>query len=267
MKKTISSAFFVLFSTQIAFAITPQIGEIKDSRSTGQFFNNLEIELKLIGDDFVDASAIRWRALVATDDTGRDLIDAKENQAEFQDTMRWGRQDNTLRIKLRNPARKAQVVKELSGNIDIYNAKIDPASVIKIPAVLSRTKLPIDNALLKSLGIKFTVMTPTERRELDQAKSAAILGNVFAGSMRGDGESDKKGLVVDIEDPQSKLIYYHMENPAGKQLKTSSSMTINGVKTQYYEEPLTADSVLVLHVGTAKSLTSVPLKLVDVALP
>lgn len=52
--------------------------EVKDSRSTGQFFNELEIKLALTGDDVAGARGIRTLVTRAVDDTGRNLLRSDE---------------------------------------------------------------------------------------------------------------------------------------------------------------------------------------------
>src|SRR6185436_18584264 len=49
-------------------------GDVKDTRRSDGFFNNLAIQLKINGDALVGAKGIRVSVSKALDDTGRNLI-------------------------------------------------------------------------------------------------------------------------------------------------------------------------------------------------
>src|SRR4051812_6356776 len=89
-----------------------RLGDVKDSRTTGQFFAGLDIELKLSGDTLEDAKSMKVTLESATDDTGRNLIDSGKMREGFEAVGAFGRR-NVVTLKLKNPARKAATVKEI----------------------------------------------------------------------------------------------------------------------------------------------------------
>src|SRR5689334_10326670 len=87
------------------------VDEVKDNRTTGEHFASLDIRLRLMSDSLDGATQVMTDIKRATDDTGRDLIEKNESREKFQQihSSRAGRVDCDLR--LRNPARRATVVK------------------------------------------------------------------------------------------------------------------------------------------------------------
>jgi|GEM_PF-2892520 len=66
--------------TSAGAQVQTQLGDVKDSRTTGQFFGGLTVNIKLLGDSVADAESIRTVINTAVDDTGRDLIDHEKQK-------------------------------------------------------------------------------------------------------------------------------------------------------------------------------------------
>jgi hypothetical protein len=143
-------------------------GTIEDRRTTGKFFGGLEIELKLTGDDLADAKAARVALKRAVDESGRDLLPEQKNGDDFQKSSGSGAPD--LKINLKNPARGASAIKEISGEIQLYTPSRDPAATVVIDRLLSRMDKPIDSAALKSQQIAVRLVSPKVHRA--EARSA-----------------------------------------------------------------------------------------------
>ncbi len=127
-------------------------GTIEDRRTTGKFFGGLEIELKLTGDDLADARAARVTLTKAQDEGGRDLLPEKKGDEDFQKSSSGRAPD--LKINLKNPARGASAIKEISGEVQLFAPSRDPAATIVIDRLVSRMDKPIDSSALKSQQIK-----------------------------------------------------------------------------------------------------------------
>src|ERR1035437_445832 len=81
-----------------------------------------EVELRAIGDAAADAKSIRGvRVQTATDDTGRDLTNPKPGLASPFVVRNPGGDFLAKRIRLRNPARGATVIKLLEGELDLFH--------------------------------------------------------------------------------------------------------------------------------------------------
>ena len=83
----------VALGSEQAADVRVQVGDVKDSRTTGKFFANLEIELKLMGDDLDGAKGLRCTVTKAVDDTGRNLLKEEREKSSFSDIN-----DNSMEI-------------------------------------------------------------------------------------------------------------------------------------------------------------------------
>lgn len=266
-------------------------GTIEDRRTTGKFFAGLEIELKLTGDDVADAKAARLLVKKAVDETGRDLLPESRSESDFQKSFGGGAPD--LKVSLKNPARTASAVKEISGEIELFLPGRDPAATVILDRILSRMDKPVESAALRSQKVEVKVVSPKIYREnakkreaeLDKemakhkaeiekevqaagedAKTAeALIGLVraFSGMMGEVGDND---LVLQIQDEQNKLLDVEVVGAEGK-IDSQGSMSSGGVKILKFSEKLPADAKLKLLLKTKKSVVAAPFTLVNVPLP
>ena len=119
--------FFWLLSALAVTAWAPRLveaqsvrvtaGTIEDRRTTGKFFAGLEIELKLTGDDLEGARAARVVLKKAVDETGRDLLPEEKKEEDFSKSGGGG---PSLKLNLKNPARAASALTEVSGEVQLY---------------------------------------------------------------------------------------------------------------------------------------------------
>jgi len=107
------STIALALSSPVEAQVQVQFGDVQDSRTTGQFFSGIEVKIKLLGDSVADAESVRTVIKTAMDDTGRDLIDHEKKENNFEKRNRQGGQNWELSLKLKNPARKANTIKEL----------------------------------------------------------------------------------------------------------------------------------------------------------
>lgn len=132
------SLLSVLILTSAALSLSPsakaqvqaQIAEVKDTRTTGEFFAELEVKFKLLGNAVADAQSIRVQVKTAVDDTGRDLLDPRKMENQFARNERVDGQSRGLSLKFKNPSRKAATIRELTGEADLFVPKNDPNCVL-----------------------------------------------------------------------------------------------------------------------------------------
>ncbi len=278
MKLFVLSIAF-LCSTQVAFAINIQVGDVKDSRTTGQFFAGFEIDLKLIGDEIGDAKAIRTSIVSAVDSTGRDLIDPSKIEKDFKEVGSYGASDNKVTVNLKNPSRKAETLKELKGQIELFVPKNDPQSTVVLRGFKQHSGKVIDSPALKSSGIELAFYDSQQAEEQQkkeaEAKAAEMrkqgmdesMIKMASGFMGGFGGGDGNSVTLKIKDPGKKLVGIEFQTSAGQKISSNSSMSSGETIVKYFNEPIPADGQVSIFVASDKALVKVPVELANVALP
>jgi hypothetical protein len=260
-------------------------GTIEDRRTTGRFFAGLEIELKLTGDDVADAKSARIVLKKAVDETGRDLLPEQKPDEDFKSVG-----SSELKLALKNPARSAAAVKEISGEVQLFVPTRDPAATIMVDRVVSRMDKAVDSPVLKTQRIAIRVVSPKAHRaaakkreaELDKemakhkeemkkeagddktAEALMALVKGFSGMMNEVGDND---LILEIEDEQKKILDVSVVGPKGDAIDTRGSMSSGGLRILQFGEKLPADAKLKLLLQTRKSIVSSPFTLANVPLP
>ena len=262
-------------------------GTIEDRRTTGKFFGGLEIELKLTGDDLADARAARVLLKKAVDESGRDLLPEKKGDEDFQKSS--GSSGPDLKVNLKNPARVAVAIKEVSGDVELYAPSRDPAATVVVERLTSRMDKPVVSTALKAQKIAVRLVSPNvyradaKKREAemdaemekhkeevkkeagDDKTAEALMGLVkaFSGMMNDVGDND---VILQIEDEGGKLQDVEVVGKSGV-IDTRGSMSSGGLKILQYSEKLPPDAKLRFLLKTKKSLLKTPFTLTNVPLP
>ena len=262
-------------------------GTIEDRRTTGKFFGGLEIELKLTGDDLADAKAARVLLKKAVDESGRDLLPEKKDDEDFQKSS--GSSGPNLKVNLKNPARGAGAIKEVSGDVELYAPSRDPAATVVVERLISRMDKPVTSPALKAQNIAVRLGSPNvyradaKKREAemdaemekhkeevkkeagDDKTAEALMGLVkaFSGMMNDVGDND---VILQIEDEGGKLQDVEVVGKSGV-IDTRGSMSSGGLKILQYSEKLPPDAKLRFLLKTKKSLLKTPFTLTSVPLP
>jgi hypothetical protein len=262
-------------------------GTIEDRRTTGKFFGGLEIELKLTGDDLADAKAARVLLKKAVDESGRDLLPEKKGDEDFQKSS--GSSGPDLKVNLKNPARGAGAIKEVSGDVELYAPSRDPAATVVVERLTSRMDKAIVSPALKAQKIAVRLVSPNayradaKKREAemdaemekhkeevkkeagDDKTAEALMGLVkaFSGMMNDVGDND---VILQIEDEGGKLQDVEVVGKSGV-IDTRGSMSSGGLKILQYSEKLPPDAKLRFLLKTKKSLLKTPFTLTNVPLP
>ncbi|HEY3124368.1 MAG TPA: hypothetical protein VGK70_09945 [Thermoanaerobaculia bacterium] len=262
-------------------------GTIEDRRTTGKFFGGLEIELKLTGDDLADAKAARVLLKKAVDESGRDLLPEKRGDEDFQKSSGSGAPD--LKVNLKNPARGAAAIKEVSGDVELYAPSRDPAATVLVDRLTSRMDKSIDSAALKAQKIGVRLVSPkvyradAKKREAEMdaemekhkdemkkeagddktAEALMALVKGFSGMMNDVGDND---VILQIEDEGGRLQDVEVVGQSGV-IDTRGSMSSGGLKILQYSEKLPPDAKLRFLLKTKKSLLKTPFMLTNVPLP
>jgi hypothetical protein len=263
-----------------ANAIEPKLGDIQDSRTTGQFFAGLKIDMDLVGDDVADAKRLRVQPLSAVDDTGRDLIDPEKlNNIDYEEVEKGSGSSHRVSLEFKNPARKATTIKELKGRIELFVPKNDPSAIAIFDNLKNAYGRPLDSEVLKQNGIEFIAVdkaaySADQKKQTDQAAAKAKAEGAsdeqikMMTELAADFDSvDENSLVLRVKDPNHKLIGFELRRANGEKIHLSSTMTTQDHKTVSFDDPVPADGRLVLYVGTAKAVVAKDFSFNDVALP
>ena len=129
-----------------------KLAQLQDRRSAGHFPRcTLGIELPDI--PAFEAKAARVIVKTAVDDLGTNLVREDAAEARLEPTQRGmfaKPGDKTVTIvfaEMKNPPRKAKVLKEVSGEIELYMPGRDPNGEAAFPKVLSLAGKPLVRVL------------------------------------------------------------------------------------------------------------------------
>jgi hypothetical protein len=197
---------FLIPMSHCAAEVRTQAGDVKDTRTTGKFFAGLEVELKLAGDTLSDAKGIRTTIDKAVDDSGRDLFDPEKQNQHFNALKATGGGEQVT-VRLKNPARKATEIKELSGKLELHVPSADPAGTITISNMLAVLGHPIQNPVLKTAGVEVIVFNKKQfeiQKKAEEQKKAEKRNNKSKRVEANDSKAVTEALAkVDANDPKA----------------------------------------------------------------
>ena len=208
------------------------------------------------------------RALVKTavDDTGCDLVDHEKEIKEFNG-LNSG-QNNWLQLKLKNPARKAGTIKELSGEVELYVPKNDPESILSVESFQKVCGKPIEAAVLTEAGIKIIAYTKEQSdairaKKVDDPEAFEDMSHLSMGA--------QNAITLRIHDPNLKLIGIVFQNADGKKILSNGGgcgfKDNRQLKICTFNSQLPENARIVIYIATSKSVIKAPFSLLNVVLP
>ncbi len=291
----LSAAVFLLLSVW-AIAVSAQVrvmaDDVTDTRRSDGFFSKLEVKLKIFGDGLSEAKAMRLKVSKAVDETGKDLIGEKTNEDEFEEIGSSSNESSELEVELKNPARRATAVEEISGTIELFTPRKDPAATVAIANALRLTGKPLINPALKAQGIEITLWTKEQfeaqkkieeerMKKLAESKRkeaaaemgeemAAGLMKIFGGLFGAMSEMDENNIALRLDDKHSKVLSIEFEDAAGKPIRRNSRSTMGDNPQTIifgFEQKMPATAKMKVYLMTPKSVVSVLFKVTNVPLP
>lgn len=270
-----------LFTTgAYASDIRVSVSEVRDTRSTGHF-SYMELKLKVMGDIISDAKGLKLKITKAIDDTGRNLLKDEEGKTDFTKPDEYNVGQAEVDVKLKNPARKATVIKELSAEMSMFVPKNDPSAVATINNFMTQTGKTLSDTTLKAAQLEVTVLTKSQYDEIKEKQKKEVkekegalakefgeamvqaLSSLFGGMM----EIGENSVILNIKDPESKVVAIEFMDENKKNIKNISSMKMGEVRVFEFEKPMPLNAQMTIFIVTSKSLLKTPLKLTDIALP
>lgn len=272
----------ILFIVSLkAFSQTVTVSKIEENRSDGKssFSNNCKIELKVSGDEIRKYKQIRLGAVTkAVDDQGIDLF--KENT--------WGNKynkieiDGIIEIELQKASRKAQTIKNLEGNMLLYNPTLANKGEIHIKDFGKKTTT---NLLPANYPLKLIYLTKesllkykaemTKKKEEDlkklpeaSRKLAESLMSLFDGL---DDLGDEKREVVFLregtEKDREKLVDIYFIDETGEKIERNGYFSSGNIITYPFSKDIQPNWIMVLNIESEQSIKSIPFKLSNINLP
>ena len=267
--------------------ITFATGEIKDNRTSGEFFGGMSVELVMKGDILAHSRGVRhFEILSAQDDKGNDLRKEQQDQSGFSYSYHsGGDSDNQGEMKqqldLKNPARAAATIQELSGNIELYVPDKDPKSKVLVKGFLKQTGKTILSDSLKKAKVDIAVLNKEQfeamKKKKEEAEAAGgapagkdpmtLLLTAFAESFSGYTSVQDNTLVFLIKDPGNRLVDLEVVDDTGKTIPYSSRSGGSEMRTIDFDGPLPDTAQLAIYVETTTSLVRAPFALNNITLP
>ena len=165
-------AVFAVASPARPLDVRPSVTSVTDQRTTGQSLSHLEINVKLVGDDAGSVRGIRTTIGDAVDDTGRSVL-PDDDKCQFEAVQETGSGQPSLTLKLKNPARRATVLKEIRGELQLFLPDRDPGATVLVSDFLNSVGKPLTEPSLVRAGIIVTVMTKKEFELAKRSKERA----------------------------------------------------------------------------------------------
>lgn len=245
-----------------ARAIEATIGDIVDARSSGKIQGRLEIELKVIGDEVADVAGLRASVIGAVDETGRDVNDAlrSDKQTHYANAPV---PEKSVRIYLKSPSRRATVLKELIGRLDLFMPKLDPESTVIIDDVASKTGAPLELSMLKNAGVEATVLTKMQYDQLGKSQK----GSSASGTLVGISGLDDRSMIFKLNDPESRVVSIEFQTESGEKIRQRGTTSVGNFRVFAFTEALPPKARVKMEVATLKSVVRVPFDFENVQLP
>lgn len=304
LKTSLLFLFVILASLSLNSTASAQVrvleGSVNETRRNDGFSSGLQVELKVVGDALKDAKGIRVIVEKAVDETGKNLLEEKKAEKDFKEIRLQGENNTKLSLSLKPSERKASVIGEISGYLEIFLPTKDAKSVITVANIMKGAGKPLADAALKEAGLEVTIWTREQyevrkkneeerlRKEQEEKRKkggtepmeelgellVAGLGKIFGGMFGGFEELSENSIVMTIKDANAKLLGVEFEDANGKPLKTGGSSSTGSfrnpeMKTSVFDldEKLPDTARIKFAVLTSASVSKVPFKLTNVALP
>lgn len=263
----------------------PQIqvsaGDIKDSRPSSNEPGGMKVELKLAAVSLPDdAKGFRVAITKAVDDTGLDLCTSESTAPEFKNIKAI----KSFELKLKNPARKATTIKELTGTVELLVPKNDPTCSIVLDHFEKHMNVPVESDALKSAGVDVVPRTGRQyeaREQKNQAEGMKAASQeqrkrmqAFA-SRPSNMRMDPNDIAVSIEAGNNKVVGFEFRDESNKTIQPSGSGVsyrqdgprFERALTYHFNAPLPEKAKLVILLATPGALVKVPFTLTDIPLP
>ena len=144
--------------TLSAQAAAPEVTIVSMQANWNGQFSSLALTLNISGTQLKAADYCRCRLTKAVDDTGADLLRPESNISAF---MSGGYSYGQM-VQLKLPARKALVIKELSGVLDALVLSRDPEAMLTTTGFVGKPRADVSSPILAANGVTLTIVSKAE---------------------------------------------------------------------------------------------------------
>lgn len=263
------------------------LGQVRDRRSDSSPFKRLEINLDLPEVPAADVVASRIVVTAAVDDTGRNLVPDDSGKSGLQPTQqgRFGgaaekTEPTTLMLELKNPARKANVVRSVTGDIELYMPGKDPHGTANVPKFLAQAGRPLADPALKANGVEITVVGKEQleaekklrlekmKQEAKKKRTPPELVDEMVAEFNSEFLKPEDGeVVLKVKAPEGRIQEMVYVNAAGEEKRASMSEKQGFTVLSTWGETPGPDWGLRVRMKTPKTLARYSFALKDVPLP
>lgn len=261
---------------------------VDDRYAGGAQTSGLIAVLKLEGKGADDYPAGRAFVKEARDDTGRSLLPEKRSTPRFR-KLNGG---SGLRVDLVAPPRSARTV-SLSGTVELFVPKKDPACVVKVPNALAKLDVPLVSPGLAAAKMQVTPLSKARYAEEVEKQRSPEAAARLRQLLKADGMTDREiSRILEMSDESDKpsdssgsghVVVLMVKNQDferiqdvrligrdGQELLGDWSTDSDGINvTRCWELKNEPDpqTVIVFTLYTDKARSTVPFALKDVVLP
>ena len=264
------------------------ITALQDRRSNGSFARfTLGMELPDI--PAVDAKAARVVVTKAVDDLGTDLVPEGAAEVRLEPTQRgqFGKPDGKpspptiVFAEMRNPPRKAKVLKEVSGEIELFMPSRDPNGEASLPRFLALAGAPVVHPALKANGVEITILSKAqlagERKKVEDAvrakakKSPYLDEEAIKQLVESELYSFPKGeegeVVLRVKDPKKAIQDIKAFDVEGNPVFSGRSESAGLTTLTYWNEKPKPDWTLKVQMQSETSLVRFTFAFRDLPIP
>ncbi len=260
--------------------------EVKDTRTTGQFFGKCDVELKIMGRAVSRAMGVRdVKVTYAVDDTGLILVNKEKDDTPGFFRPNDGGSSLTHSVSLKNPARSAKYIQTLKGTILLFSPTAENGGMVEVGTFMETPGKSLGEDLLQEHGVTVQYITPEilEQKKAEEKKKARDkmdkemekLGEQMGeamlqmfegmfGNMMGD---DKNSIRLWVKDPRHRVVDIQFLDAKGAVLDTNSRSNMGELRQVGFKQlppPTTRMRVLL---ATDQAIHPVAFSLNEIPLP
>jgi len=288
--KFFASVVFLLFSfnynhlSEAEVSVIP--GTVKETRSTDLFSSGLEVQVILAGSDVKAAKSIQVLVTKCEDNSGKNLLDSLVEPPSFKRILDDSNQDNKVTLKLKASNRNAKEIKNLQGEIQIFETGRTDNGVVKISHIRKHIGVPLTHSAFETSGIEITLLDKAGYHSAQQAydtQNGLLKDKDFPPGFPkfpvSQNPMEPDDLAIQIIDPDHKCGAIEFQNASGTKLPVTSVNNLTQVSYrqskrveklfEFFKSALSLPGTtqLVIYVSTPDATVTTPFKLTDIPLP
>lgn len=177
-------------------------------------------------------------------------------------------------IQIRGSPRRAQVITELRGEVELYSPTVDNGGVVTIEHARRHSGLLPSTAGLEKYGITLSWVTKesfeaarTSRRQAAGVPANLQVEGLFPGILGEPANAPRHYLVLKIRDPEKRVTSFAFGEPGGRLLPVMQTRRAEDMVGFYFDLLVPEDLTLYVYLAVPEALEIAPFELRNVRLP